>query len=271
VTYTDAVELPAVLPSAGDAADRQYSTTTRSWATSALRRPTSSESGAELETLPVWLKAPGYSTGFVGKYLNCYGTDNPEQRSTGMRYVPRAGKWCLGRQGVRYYCATLSRTASSAAIAASTRHLYSKISEDFIGEYAGSGEPFFLWTSHLAPHVGVTPVGDDYCSAGPGLPTPAAERHERMFTGMPLPKSPAVNEADMSDKGTYMRDRKELDLERIAEVHQGRLQALQSLDESVAGTIAALEEQGVLDETLVIFASDNGWLLGEHRAEKDLP
>ena len=34
-----------------------------------------------------------------------------------------------------------------------------------------SGEPFFLWTSHLAPHVGVTPVGDDYCSAGPGLPS----------------------------------------------------------------------------------------------------
>ena len=50
----------------------------------------------------------------------------------------------------------------------------------------------------------------------------------------------------MSDKGTYMRDRKELDLERIAEVHQGRLQALQSLDESVAGTIAALEEQAAV-------------------------
>lgn len=231
------------------------------------------ESGAELETLPVWLKRAGYSTGFVGKYLNYYGTDNPEQRSTGMRYVPPGwDEWnaSVGRV-FRYYCATLNQNGVI------RRHrgkyqtdLYSRISEDFIGEYAGSGEPFFLWTSHLAPHVGVTPVGDDYCSAGPGLPTPAAERHERMFTGMPLPKSPAVNEADMSDKGTYMRDRKELDLERIAEVHQGRLQALQSLDESVAGTIAALEEQGVLDETLVVFASDNGWLLGEHRAEKKI-
>lgn len=229
------------------------------------------ESGAELETLPVWLKRAGYSTGFVGKYLNYYGTEKPAQRSTGQRYVPPGwDEWNASVGKVfRYYCVTLNQNG------AIRRHrgeyqtdLYSEISEDFIGEYAGSGQPFFLWTSHLAPHIGVTPGGDNYCSTGKGLPTPAAERHERMFTGMPLPKSPAVNEADLSDKGTYMRDRQPLDLDRLAQVHQGRLQALQSLDESVAGTISALEDQGVLDETLIIFASDNGWLLGEHRAEK---
>jgi N-acetylglucosamine-6-sulfatase len=229
------------------------------------------ESGAELETLPVWLKRAGYNTGFVGKYLNYYGTEQPEQRSTGARYVPPGwDEWnaSVGRV-FRYYCVTLNQNGVL------RRHrgtyqtdLYSRLSEDFVDEYAGAGEPFFLWTSHLAPHVGVTPRDDDYCSAGPGLPTPAAERHERMFAGMPLPGGPAINEADMSDKGSYMRHRSELDLERIARVHQGRLQALQSLDESVAGTVAALEAKGVLDDTLIIFASDNGWLLGEHRAEK---
>ncbi|HEU4515469.1 MAG TPA: sulfatase-like hydrolase/transferase [Nocardioidaceae bacterium] len=231
------------------------------------------ESGAELETLPVWLKRAGYSTGFVGKYLNYYGTEKPAQRSTGMRYVPPGwDEWNASVGKVfRYYCVTMNQNGLI------RRHrgkyqtdLYSRIGEDFIEEYAGAGQPFFLWASHLAPHVGVTPAGDDYCSTGSGLPTPAAERHERMFAGMPLPSSPALNEADMGDKGSYMRDRRKVDLDRVAGVHQGRLQALQSLDESVARTISALAKKGVLDETLVVFASDNGWLLGEHRAEKKI-
>lgn len=231
------------------------------------------ETGAELETLPVWLQRAGYNTGFVGKYLNYYGTEDPEQRSTGDRYVPPGwNDWyaSVGRV-FRYYCVTLNENGRI------RRHrgeyqtdLYTRLSEDFIDKYAGKREPFFLWTSHLAPHVGVTPAKDDYCSSGPGLPTPAAERHRRMFTGLPLPYSPALNEKDMSDKGTYIRDRKELDVERLTEVHQGRIEALQSLDESVADTIAALEAKGVLDETLLIFASDNGWLLGEHRSEKKI-
>ncbi len=229
------------------------------------------ESGAELETLPVWLQRAGYRTGFVGKYLNYYGTEQPVQRSTGPRYVPPGwDEWNASVGKVfRYYCVTLNQNGVLRRHrGAYQTDLYSRISERFIGENAGAGEPFFLWTSHLAPHIGVTPAGDDYCTDGSGLPTPAAERHERMFAGMPLPAGPAQNEADMSDKGTYMRDRPTLDLARVAQVHQGRIQALQSLDESVAGTIAALEEQGVLDQTVVIFASDNGWLLGEHRAEK---
>ena len=231
------------------------------------------ETGAELETLPVWLQRSGYSTGFVGKYLNYYGTEDPEQRSTGDRYVPPGwNDWhaSVGRV-FRYYCVTLNENGRI------RRHrgeyqtdLYTRLSKDFIGQYAGKREPFFLWTSHLAPHIGVTPAKDDYCSSAPGLPIPAAERHRRMFTGLPLPHSPALNEKDMSDKGTYIRDRKEVDLARMAEVHQGRVEALQSLDESVADTIAALEAKGVLDETLLIFASDNGWLLGEHRSEKKI-
>ena len=229
------------------------------------------ESGGEQETLPVWLQRAGYRTGFVGKYLNYYGTQKPGQRSTGPHYVPPGwDEWnaSVGRV-FRYYCVTLNEDGVL------RRHrgeyqtdLYGRISEEFVEAHAGGDRPFFLWTSHLAPHVGVTPRGDDYCRAGSGLPTPAAQRHERMFTGMPLPSSPAVNEADMSDKGSYMRHRAVLDLDRIARVHQGRLQALQSLDESVAGTVAALEASGVLDDTLFVFASDNGWLLGEHRAEK---
>jgi arylsulfatase A-like enzyme len=231
------------------------------------------ESGAEIETLPVWLKRAGYNTGFVGKYLNYYGTEDPEQGSTGPRYVPPGwDDWhaSIGRV-FRYYCVTLNDNGALNRYRGEYQtDLYTRLGQNFINKNAGKRRPFFLWASHLAPHIGVTPAKDDYCSSGPGLPTPAAQRHKRMFTGMPLPYSAALNEQDMSDKGTYIRERKVLDVSRLKEVHQGRIEALQSLDESVAETIAALDAKGVLDKTMFIFASDNGWLLGEHRLEKKI-
>ena len=42
-------------------------------------------------------------------------------------------------------------------------------------------------------------------------------------------------------------------------------ESLRSLDRMVADIYSALEERGVLDNTVIIFTSDNGWLMGEHR------
>ncbi len=91
-----------------------------------------------------------------------------------------------------------------------------------------------------------------------------------MFAACRLPKSPATNEADMSDKGSYMSSRRKLPLDHQLRVHESRLEALQSLDESVADTIGTLAKKKLLDKTMVVFVSDNGWLLGEHRAEKKI-
>ncbi len=40
---------------------------------------------------------------------------------------------------------------------------------------------------------------------------------------------------------------------------------LRSVDEAVGALIARLASEGVLDETYIIFASDNGFFRGEHR------
>ncbi|GAB2738163.1 sulfatase family protein [Nocardioides pakistanensis] len=276
VTFTDAVSnYPLCCPARASLLTGQYSHNNgvqgNEWPYGGHRK--FYESGAEEETLPVWLQRAGYNTAFVGKYLNYYGSADPVQGSTGPWYIPPGwNDWhaTYGRV-FRYHCPTMNHNGSL------RRHrgqyqtdLFSRLSTDLIDTYAKADRPFFLWTSHLAPHAGGTGSAQDGCVDVPGLPTPAAERHERMFEGISLPKSPALNEKDMSDKGTYMRDRGKLDLHRQAVVHQARLQALQSLDESVAETVTALDRRGVLDETLIVFASDNGWLLGEHRAEKKI-
>jgi N-acetylglucosamine-6-sulfatase len=48
------------------------------------------------------------------------------------------------------------------------------------------------------------------------------------------------------------------------EVIRNQLRALRSIDEGVGRILEALERAGRLDETLVIFTSDNGYFWGEH-------
>ena len=47
--------------------------------------------------------------------------------------------------------------------------------------------------------------------------------------------------------------------------YRRRLQALQAVDDLVNRTIARLEEQNMLDNTYIIYTSDNGFHIGQHR------
>ena len=242
-------------------------------------------SGAEQETLPVWLQRAGYRTGFIGKYLNHYGSTDPNESTPGgATYVPPGWNDWRATVGhvMEYYCPTLNENG--------TRHryrghyqtdLYTQLGESFIESSVRRGKPFFLWASHLAPHLGHDRAKDDPCRSVNGAPAPPAQRHRGMFDGIDLPdftaksqpsytRDESFNEPDMSDKGTYMRDRVPLDLAHQREVNESRLAALQALDESVGDTVDTLRAQGVLGNTMIVFASDNGWLFGEHRAEKKI-
>jgi arylsulfatase A-like enzyme len=53
--------------------------------------------------------------------------------------------------------------------------------------------------------------------------------------------------------------------DRILRTYRARLESLQAVDEMVERLLDALEETGQLDRTVVIFTSDNGLFLGEHR------
>ena len=44
-----------------------------------------------------------------------------------------------------------------------------------------------------------------------------------------------------------------------------RLRTLQAVDRAVGSLVETLDEQGVLDDTYIVFSSDNGYSLGEHR------
>src|SRR5207253_4494905 len=85
---------------------------------------------------------------------------------------------------------------------------------------------------------------------------------------MPLPTPPSFNEADVSDKPTSIRNRPLLTQARInaiRENYQQRLESLLAVDEGVAQIVQALQSTGALDNTYIVYTSDNGFLHGEHR------
>jgi arylsulfatase A-like enzyme len=123
----------------------------------------------------------------------------------------------------------------------------------YIRRRAGDQKPFFMYLAVKAPHGG---------------PVEVARRHRNMFTKAPLPRPPNFNEKDVSDKPGWVRWREPLTSEQIREMtlnYRKRLRSLQAVDELVAALVKVLKETGKLDNTYIVFASDNGWEQGEHR------
>jgi arylsulfatase A-like enzyme len=83
-----------------------------------------------------------------------------------------------------------------------------------------------------------------------------------------LPSKPSFNEADVADKPSYMRANPRLTeaaTDRIRRSYRGRLESLLAVDEAVEKLVGTLRDTGELDNTYVLFTSDNGFFFGEHR------
>jgi arylsulfatase A-like enzyme len=88
------------------------------------------------------------------------------------------------------------------------------------------------------------------------------------FAGTTTPRSPAFNEADISDKPGALEIPPLLSPSTIAEIDERyarRLETLQAVDELVAMLVDRLQEHGALEQTYIVLSSDNGYHLGEHR------
>jgi arylsulfatase A-like enzyme len=221
------------------------------------------------ETLPVWLQRAGYRTGHIGRYLNGYGS----ARWTDGRRFPAnpteiPGGWsewygAPGGSAYRVYDYTLNENGTLVDYGSEPgdyqTDVYADKAVDFI-ERNAPGEPFFLSVAPLAPHDEILPEGQ--------RPIRPAPRHQGRFADEPLRKSPSYNERDVSDKPEAIRrvPRFGSSVEQALRTRQqGRLESLLAVDDLVARVVSALEASGELENTLVIFTSDNGLLLGEHR------
>ncbi len=210
-------------------------------------------------TIGTWLHDAGYQTAYVGKFLNGYGAVKP------VRVPPGWDDWYASVGGGHYFDNRLIENGEPVQHTGPYQtDLYTDISIDIIERRIEGDDPLFLWTSYFAPHVGQPTEPDD-----PAITTPVpAPRHRDDFSGEPLRTDPSFDEADVTDKPAYVRNRKRVRPAMhgmLTELYQQRLESLQAVDEGIGRTIAALADAGELDNTVIVFTSDNGYMLGEHR------
>jgi N-acetylglucosamine-6-sulfatase len=142
--------------------------------------------------------------------------------------------------------------------------VYTAKAADFIRRRAPLG-PFFLSVAYLAPHSGGPREPGDPRNQATPVPAP---RHVNRFANEPMPRPPSFNELDVSDKPSFIRNRRRIGPNRvnaIQENYQQRLESLLAVDEGVASIVGTLQQTGELERTLVLVTADNGFFHGEHR------
>ena len=150
----------------------------------------------------------------------------------------------------------------------------------FIQAQAAVPGPYFLWLSYHPPHFG---VGRDdragrRCSLGPpddragrqsAIP-PA--RYARAFQpGAACRIRRRSTSATSPTSQSSVRRRPPLsasDLQLIRRDYRCGLAALSALDDGVAEIVATLEAVGELDDTVLVFITDQGVMAGEHRIKR---
>jgi arylsulfatase A-like enzyme len=82
------------------------------------------------------------------------------------------------------------------------------------------------------------------------------------------PRPPSFDQADLSAEPQWLRQRTPLApvvLRYIDDLYRRRLQDMLGVEDLLRGVVDALQSTGKLDDTYVIFTSDNGFHLGQHR------
>jgi N-acetylglucosamine-6-sulfatase len=224
-------------------------------------------SGEESVTLATLLHDAGYETALIGKYLNGYVLADDPRVPIPRTYIPPGwDTWITGVDDAPYSHFDYTLNVNGALVDYGhddddyLTDVLSDYAVDFVNRVAGTGDPFFLFLTPYAPHT----------------PTVPAPRHEGMFRGATAPRTPAFDEPDVRDKPEWVQSSRRFNERKIAVIddrYQRRLESLQAVDEMVEALVSKLDAQGVLQSTYILFLSDNGYFLGEHRQPngKDAP
>jgi arylsulfatase A-like enzyme len=196
-------------------------------------------------TIADWLDDAGYQTGFIGKYFNKFPWDESED------FIPDGWDYWVsysGKQGYGDYTINDNgKLVEESGPGDYSTDVFADKAVEFI-ESTRSGKPFFSFVSFFGPHSPYT-----------------APRRYADARVKKIRESPAFLEKDVSDKPEWIRrlptpDRRKMRTNRIR--HQ---RALLAVDDGIEAVFTALEEKGELDETLVLYTTDHGVSMGEHR------
>ncbi len=212
--------------------------------------------------LQVRMRGAGYRTAYVGEYLPYYGYPN-------MTEVPPGwDQWiALTGGGKQMYDYTLNMNGQLRRYGSAPRDYMTDVlaghAVQLVHQAAPHHRPFFLTLATAAVHE------EDPKLFGPTAhrnPRPAP-RHLNRFEGRPLPHPPSFNEPNVKDKPARMREARlgHHEISALRRLYRSRLESLLSVDDAVKRLVGALKATHELQNTVIIYTSDNGYMLGEHR------
>jgi N-acetylglucosamine-6-sulfatase len=206
--------------------------------------------GHEQDNVATRLQNAGYRTALIGKYLNGYKES----------YVPPGWNDWFAMFGQKYSDYDVNDDGTIRHFGARESDYRTDVlrreTEEFIGNSAADGVPFFAYVATNAPHFPATP----------------APRDEHTYDGTKAPRPPSFDEADVSDKPPWIRQLTRLRTDQIAHIdnlHEKRIESLRAVDDLVEGEVNEIEDAGVMSDTYIFFTSDNGWHHGEHRIPRE--
>ncbi|MFI0819433.1 sulfatase [Streptomyces sp. NPDC021098] len=212
------------------------------------------KNGNERKTFGPALQRAGYRTGFMGKYLNGY--QPGDKNGTSKPYVPSGwDEWDVAGDGYREYDYDLNENGKVVPYGdAPEDYLTDVLSEkatSFVDSSAEAKKPFMLEVATFAPHGPSTPAPRDE-GTYPGLKAPQTDAYDRATRDAPPWQSGLTP--------LTSKEKKEID-RRFAK----RVRSVQAVDRMIGRLQSTLKAKGLADDTYLVFGSDNGFHMGEHR------
>ena len=228
-----------------------------------------SELSHRLETFPRELQRSGYRTGFVGKW------------HMGNDATPRPGfdYWVSFPGQGAIIDPQLHENGRLAKVPGYITDLLTERSLAFLRSAAAGPQPFFLYLGHKAIHPDAVQRNDGSLDLDVPSRFIPAPRHEGRYAGKTVPRRPNYVPPDQLPAGnaqvaamlsrkyapaTRARYKAEIDASSSDATVRGRAEMLLSIDEGLGRIMQQLEADGVLDNTIILFTSDNGYFYGEH-------
>ncbi len=212
--------------------------------------PAFKAAGDEQGTIALALDRAGYRTGLFGKYLNDF--TGPSAPAGWDRFAA----FTDDPEGGSYYDYSMfekdGRGTHVEAFGSQVRDYSTTVIDRQAMSFLRStptDQPFFLYVAPFAPHARVIPAPRD-------LGTWSDHRQV-------LP--PSFDEADISDKPAYVHDQPMVPEAAAQLKFELQDEALQAVDRMVGHIVDELRASGRLDDTMLVFMSDNGVENGEHR------
>ena len=207
---------------------------------------------------PKLLQEAGYRTAFAGKFGFAV-TEDPEAGSGYNDYavmpVDEFDWWAGGPGQTKYETAQNKYIAEYADKYPHSSRAYGAAAQDFIKESVEDGRPFCLSVSFKAPH-------------GPLSPDPAFDTvYENTIFEKPVNygRESARHLALQSKLGRqYLRIFEGTYTDKFQESYRKYHQLIYGVDYALGMIREELEKQGIADNTVIIFTSDNGYNLGSH-------